>query len=65
MRNQLKFFATTLAVSGLTLVGLVPSLPASAGARANTVDIQVLNVSDFHGQLDPLSVCHHRKRGGQ
>ena len=56
MRNQLKFVATTIAIAGLTLVGLAPSLPASAGARADTVDIQVLNVSDFHGQLDPLSI---------
>jgi 5'-nucleotidase len=56
MRNQLKFFATTIAVAGLTLVGLAPALPASAGTRADVVDIQVLNVSDFHGQLDPLAI---------
>src|SRR3990170_1997541 len=56
MRNELKFVATTIAIAGLTLVGLAPSLPASADTRADTVDIQVLNVSDFHGQLDPLSI---------
>jgi 5'-nucleotidase len=56
MRNQVKFVATTIAVAGLTLVGLAPSLPASADTRADTVDIQVLNVSDFHGQLDPLNI---------
>lgn len=64
MRNQLKFVATTIAIAGLTLVGLAPSLPASAGARADTVDIQVLNVSDFHGQLDPLSVVGVGNVGG-
>jgi 5'-nucleotidase len=56
MRNQLKLVATTIAIAGLTLIGLAPSLPASADTRADTVDIQVLNVSDFHGQLDPLSI---------
>lgn len=64
MRNQLKFVATTIAIAGLTLVGLATSLPASAGARADTVDIQVLNVSDFHGQLDPLSISGVGNVGG-
>jgi 5'-nucleotidase len=64
MRNQLKFFATTIAVAGLTLVGLAPALPASAGTRADVVDIQVLNVSDFHGQLDPLSITGVGNVGG-
>jgi 5'-nucleotidase len=64
MRNQLKFVATTIAIAGLTLVGLAPSLPASAAARADMVDIQVLNVSDFHGQLDPLSITGVGNVGG-
>jgi 5'-nucleotidase len=64
MRNQLKFAATTIAIAGLTLVGLAPSLPASADTRADTVDIQVLNVSDFHGQLDPLSISGVGNVGG-
>jgi 5'-nucleotidase len=64
MRNQLKFVATTIAIAGLTLVGLAPSLPASADTRKDTVDIQVLNVSDFHGQLDPLSITGVGNVGG-
>jgi len=64
MRNHLKVVATTIAIAGLTLVGLAPSLPASANARADTVDIQVLNVSDFHGQLDPLSISGVGNVGG-
>jgi 5'-nucleotidase len=64
MRNQLKFITTTIAVAGLALVGLAPSLSASAAPRADTVDIQVLNVSDFHGQLDPLSITGVGNVGG-
>jgi 5'-nucleotidase len=64
MRNQLKFVATTIAIAGLTLVGLAPSFPASADGRTDTVDIQVLNVSDFHGQLDPLSITGVGNVGG-
>jgi 5'-nucleotidase len=63
MRNQLKFI-TTIAVAGLAVVGLAPSLSASAAPRADTVDIQVLNVSDFHGQLDPLSITGVGNVGG-
>lgn len=64
MRHHLKFAATTIAIAGLALVGLAPSLPAAAGGRADTVDIQVLNVSDFHGQLDPLSITGVGSVGG-
>ncbi|MBT2499369.1 5'-nucleotidase C-terminal domain-containing protein [Agromyces sp. ISL-38] len=64
MRNHLKLATTTIAIAALTLVGLAPSLPAAAGPRADMVDIQVLNVSDFHGQLDPLNVAGVGNVGG-
>ncbi|MBT2518095.1 bifunctional metallophosphatase/5'-nucleotidase [Streptomyces sp. ISL-90] len=64
MRNHLKLAASTVAIAGLVLVGLAPSLPAAAGPRADMIDIQVLNVSDFHGQLDPLSITGVGNVGG-
>ncbi len=54
---------TTAAVAAaltLTVTAVSQAVPAAAHPAAHrsrdTVDIQVLNVSDLHGQLDPLSV---------
>jgi 5'-nucleotidase len=47
--------ATLLILLGL-LLALSPIGLGSAGAAAPTVDIQVLDVSDWHGQLDPLQI---------
>ncbi len=61
MRNHLQrtLVATATAALILPLTGLVPGTSAVAtneSKRSQTVDIQVLNVSDFHGQLDPLNI---------
>ena len=61
MRNHLRrtMVATATAALVLPLAGLIPGTAAVAGKeskRNDTVDIQVLNVSDFHGQLDPLNI---------
>lgn len=64
MRRHLKLAASSIAIAALTLVGLAPSLPAAADTRRDTVDIQVLNVSDFHGQLDPLNIFGVGNVGG-
>jgi 5'-nucleotidase len=37
---------------------------AAKPTRVDTVDIQVLNVSDFHGQLDPLNITGVGNVGG-
>jgi 5'-nucleotidase len=60
MRNHLRrtLVATATAALILPLAGLVPGTAAVAkkeSTRNTTVDIQILNVSDFHGQLDPLN----------
>jgi len=47
----------------LPLAGLAMPGAASAAPRI-PVDIQVLNVSDFHGQLDPLSISGVGNVGG-
>src|SRR6266498_3993182 len=49
----------TLAQKVLTLLVALTMLVTSTAATAraeNTVNIQILNVSDWHGQLDPLVV---------
>ena len=44
-------------VAVAAMVSVAAGAPGTAGAATRPpVDIQVLNVSDFHGQLDPLSV---------
>jgi 5'-nucleotidase len=67
MRNRFRRDALLVsAVAALALAGLTPFTgAASAKPRpADTVDIQVLNVSDFHGQLDPLSITGVGNVGG-
>jgi len=64
MRNHLRrtLVATATAALILPLAGLVPGTAAVAkkdkkeSKRNDTVAIQILNVSDFHGQLDPLNI---------
>ena len=68
MRNRFRLDALLIsaAAGALALVGLSPITgPAVANAKpADTVDIQVLNVSDFHGQLDPLNITGVGNVGG-
>jgi len=40
----------------VALITLVTSTSVAAAPSHGTVDIQILNVSDWHGQLDPLVV---------
>ncbi|MEV5879725.1 5'-nucleotidase C-terminal domain-containing protein [Streptomyces sp. NPDC052101] len=63
MRSPSRFGLVALVTATAAVSG---ALPASAWSpydgrpgnprRSDVVDIQVLNVSDFHGQLDPLNV---------
>lgn len=48
--------AGAIVVAAALGVSLIASQSASAKPTASSVDIQILNVSDWHGQLDPLSV---------
>lgn len=49
----------------LLLLLPLPALVATAGESKNkTVEIQILNVSDWHGQLDPLSITGVGNVGG-
>ncbi len=48
--------AAAIVVAAALGVSLIASQSASAKPPARPVDIQILNVSDWHGQLDPLSV---------
>ncbi len=52
MKNIFKTIASWLVLAALVLM---PGAGASAAPGA-TIDIQLLNVSDWHGQLDPLTV---------
>jgi hypothetical protein len=45
-----------LLVSALAAFALVPAGPAAAKPKPPPVELQFLNISDFHGQLDPLSI---------
>lgn len=49
-----RFLAASISTV-LTVLAVAPADAAPAHSR-NVVKIQILNVSDFHGQLDPLSV---------
>jgi 5'-nucleotidase len=53
LSRQRTAIPTAFAAAALGVALVAPAAPAAA---STTVDIQVLNVSDFHGQLDPLSV---------
>ncbi len=52
MKSIAKTVIGTIAVA----LALAPSRSVAAEAPRATVDIQILNVSDWHGQVDPLSV---------
>jgi 2',3'-cyclic-nucleotide 2'-phosphodiesterase (5'-nucleotidase family) len=57
MKNNSRKFLNWSILVILVLISTTGAMPA---ARA-TVDIQILNVSDWHGQLDPLNwwcCCH-------
>lgn len=56
MRSRLLLSAAAAAAAALVSTTLAPSATAGPAKRVDSVDIQVLNVSDFHGQLDPLNV---------
>ncbi|HVL80374.1 MAG TPA: 5'-nucleotidase C-terminal domain-containing protein, partial [Actinomycetota bacterium] len=47
----------------LLLLGLLMPLPAGAAPRP-LVEVQVLSISDWHGQLDPISVAGTGNVGG-
>jgi len=67
MRKRLHLDALLVLLAvALALAGLTPFTGAVAAAAkpVTTVDIQVLNVSDFHGQLDPLSITGVGNVGG-
>lgn len=65
---KLRVFASALLASvlatGAGSVASMPSAVAKSEKRADTVDIQVLSISDFHGQLDPISVAGVGNVGG-
>jgi 5'-nucleotidase len=46
------------------LLALSPVGLGSAGAAAQTVEIQILDISDWHGQLDPLNITGVGNVGG-
>lgn len=52
----MKSIATTVLATMAVTLAPVPSRDVAAAASHASVDIQVLNVSDWHGQLDPLVV---------
>ena len=65
-RFRLNALLISAAAGAVAMLGLAP-ITGSAVANAkpaDTVDIQVLNVSDFHGQLDPLSITGVGNVGG-
>lgn len=67
MNNRLGKRLSILSASALLLSALAPAGEAAAtqtSGRHDTADIQVLNVSDFHGQLDPLNVFGVGSVGG-
>jgi 5'-nucleotidase len=68
MRRRIRLDAVlaSAAVAAVALAGLAP-LSGAASPKptpVDTVDIQVLNVSDFHGQLDPLNISGVGSVGG-
>ena len=55
LRNRLWLLLTALAVAAALLTPLALARGDSAAA-SSTVDLQIVDFSDWHGQLDPLSV---------
>ncbi len=53
-----------LAVALAAAASIVPSAGADPGGRRPDIDIQILNVSDWHGQLEPLSIFGVGNVGG-
>ena len=56
-----KCLVDRLRTAGIALFALVLAVssvvwPIAARAASNTMDIQVLDVSDWHAQLDPINV---------
>mgnify|MGYP001468119299 FL=1 len=44
-----------LAAASLAVAISAPTTSADIGGRRPDIDIQILNVSDWHAQLDPVS----------
>lgn len=65
-RVRMPYRVLTILTALIAVLGLSAAAPVSAAkpAKSAPVDIQILSVSDFHGQLDPLDIFGVGKVGG-
>jgi 5'-nucleotidase len=59
-----KILVSILAAAALVIAALTPLASARSETTASTVDIQILDISDWHGQLDPNSISGVGDVGG-
>lgn len=68
-RRHLPYWVLAIITALIAALGLAAAVPATAKPKdkpkpGHTIDLQILNVSDLHGQLDPLDITGVGAVGG-